>query len=287
MPFLLQFDLWKTFFVDLSTRRFPFLLEFDFWTAYFAEPPRAFFSTAPLFQTISTQFDLRETLSQPTRFLCRFILVSSLQSSADVLLWERIVFCFVVVSSSVCNLLILAWIIVHYFLFVCSISFCMYLFDNFSSSSVDKFASTRLKSISSALALPVSRGRHRKLLDNFSHESDVTSLQDPFTSRPYKTPFYFTIVFPIQSEEAFSNPCRIFAIFSTLSLCACILRHRVEDYVSLLLCQAVGAASRDIEILVVARPNSIICCFCGILQFPAIFSFNALPWFDAAPTTWY
>ena len=125
------------------------------------------------------------------------------------------------------------------------------------------------------------------LVDNLSHESDVTSLQDPFTSRPYKTPFYFTIVFPIQSEEAFSNPCRIFAIFSTLSLCACILRHRVEDYVSLLLCQAVGAASRDIEILVVARPNSIICCFCGILQFPAIFSFNALPWFDAAPTAWY
>ena len=30
-----------------------------------------------------------------------------------------------------------------------------------------------------------------KLVDNFSHESDVTSLQDPFTSRPYKTPFYF------------------------------------------------------------------------------------------------
>jgi len=56
----------------------------------------------------------------------------------------------------------------------------MYLFDNFSSSSVDKFASTRLKSISSALALPVSRGRHAKLIDNFSHESDVTSLKTPF-----------------------------------------------------------------------------------------------------------
>jgi len=27
--FLLQFDLWKTFFADLSTRHFPFLLEFD------------------------------------------------------------------------------------------------------------------------------------------------------------------------------------------------------------------------------------------------------------------
>jgi len=30
---------------------------------------------------------------------------------------------------------------------------------------------------------------HGKLVDNFSPESDVTSLQDPFTSRPYKTPF--------------------------------------------------------------------------------------------------
>jgi len=30
---------------------------------------------------------------------------------------------------------------------------------------------------------------HGKLKDNFSPESDVTSLQDPFTSRPYKTPF--------------------------------------------------------------------------------------------------
>jgi len=32
-------------------------------------------------------------------------------------------------------------------------------------------------------------GGHGKLVDNFSPESDVTSLQDPFTSRPYKTPF--------------------------------------------------------------------------------------------------
>jgi len=63
----------------------------------------------------------------------------------------------------------------------------MYSFDNLSSS---------LGSISSALALPVSRGRHRKLVDNFSHESDVTSLQDPFTSRPYKTPFYIYYCVP-------------------------------------------------------------------------------------------
>jgi len=31
--------------------------------------------------------------------------------------------------------------------------------------------------------------RNGKLVDNFSPESDVTSLQDSFTSRPYKTPF--------------------------------------------------------------------------------------------------
>ena len=81
------------------------------------------------------------------------------------------VFCFrvVVVFFSVCNHVILEWIIGHYFLFLCSISFCMYLFDNFPSSSVDKFAFTRLESISSALALPVSRERHPKLIDNFSH----------------------------------------------------------------------------------------------------------------------
>ena len=85
-----------------------------------------------------------------------------------------------VVSSFVWNHLILEWIVVHYLLFLCSISFCMYVFHNFPSSSVDKFSATRLKSISSALALPVSRGRHVKLIDNFSHESDITSLKNPF-----------------------------------------------------------------------------------------------------------
>jgi len=35
-----------------------------------------------------------------------------------------------------------------------------------------------------------------KLVDNFSHESDVTSLQDPFTSRAYNTPFYFCCCVP-------------------------------------------------------------------------------------------
>ena len=35
-----------------------------------------------------------------------------------------------------------------------------------------------------------------KLINNFSHESDVTSLQDPFMSCPYKTPFYFYYCVP-------------------------------------------------------------------------------------------
>jgi len=36
-PFLLQFDLWKTFFAVLFARHFPFLFEFDLWTACFVE----------------------------------------------------------------------------------------------------------------------------------------------------------------------------------------------------------------------------------------------------------
>ena len=39
---------------------------------------------------------------------------------------------------------------------------------------------------------PTGHTHDGKLVDNFSHESDVTSLQDPFTSRPYKTPSDFT-----------------------------------------------------------------------------------------------
>jgi len=56
-PFLLQFDLWKTFFADLSTRPFPFLLEFDLRTAYFVEPPCAFFSSENYSIALSNDFD--------------------------------------------------------------------------------------------------------------------------------------------------------------------------------------------------------------------------------------
>jgi len=83
-------------------------------------------------------------LSKPSCFLWQFIIVRYLQSFSHIVLWEQVVFCFIVASFSACNLLVLEWIIEHCFLFLCSISFCMYLFDNVSSSSVDKFASTAL-----------------------------------------------------------------------------------------------------------------------------------------------
>jgi len=60
------------------------------------------------------------------------------------------------------------------------------------------------------------------LVDNFSHESDITSLQDPFTSRPYKTPFYFYycvprkirrgILFQLHVEYSPSSRLLVFAL---------------------------------------------------------------------------
>jgi len=90
-----------------------------------------------------------------------------------------------------------------------------------------QLASTRLGCISRALALPVSRGRHGKLVDNFSHESDVTSLQDPFTSRPQKTPSYFIVVFHVKCEEASSfNQCMLCVFLSRpFSVLPCSSRH--------------------------------------------------------------
>jgi len=102
----------------------------------------------------------------------------------------------------------------------------MYSFDNLSSSP---------GSMSSVLALPVSRGRHDKLVDNFSHESDVTSLQDPFTSRPYKTSFYFYYCVPrkISGDILFQIHVECSPSSRLLVSAHCSLRHRVEDYVSL------------------------------------------------------
>jgi len=59
----------------------------------------------------------------------------------------------------------------------------------------------------------VSPGIDRKLVDNFSHKSDVTSIQDPFTSLPQKTPFYFIIVFHIKCAEALLNQCTMLCVF--------------------------------------------------------------------------
>jgi len=58
---------------------------------------------------------------------------------------------------------------------------------------------------SQASRTQANRQNNRKLVDNFSPESDVTSLQDLFTSRPLKLPFHFIIVSHINDEEASSS----------------------------------------------------------------------------------
>ena len=104
--------------------------------------PRAFFSlghfSTDLFWTTSTRFDFRETCITTFTFSLAvyFCYVPTVLSKYS-LSWERIVFCVRVVSSSVCFNLILEWTITHSFLFLRSIFFCMYSFDNFSSSLVD------------------------------------------------------------------------------------------------------------------------------------------------------
>ena len=74
-----------------------------------------------------------------------------------------------------------------------------------------------------------------KLVDNFSHELDVTSLQDPFTSRPYKTPFYFYYCVPrkIPRDILFQIHVEYSPSSRLLVSAHCSLRHRVEAYVSL------------------------------------------------------
>ena len=66
---------------------------------------------------------------------------------------------------------------------------------------------------------------HGKLVHNFSHESDVMSLQDSFTSRPWKTPFCFIIVFHVNNEKASSfNSCRYSPSSRLSCLRSCSLR---------------------------------------------------------------
>ena len=67
-----------------------------------------------------------------------------------------------------------------------------------------------------------------KLVDNFMHESDVTSLQDLFTSRPSSRHvpkdsflFYYSILFHIKREETilFQIHAKFSSILDYLVLC--------------------------------------------------------------------
>jgi len=71
--------------------------------------------------------------------------------------------------------------------------------------------------------------RDRKLVDNFSHESDVTSLHDPFTSRPYKTSFSFYYCVPRKIRKGILFQIHVeYSPSSRLLVSAlCSLRHGV------------------------------------------------------------
>ena len=120
----------------------------------FADHPSVFFSSGDYSTTLlgwlQHSLNFGRILSQPqfTFSLARVCCWVPTILSRYGLLWERIVFCFRVVSAFVCITLILEWAINHYCLFPSSIFFCMYWIYNCSSSLVD-----------------------------------VTSLQDPFMSR--------------------------------------------------------------------------------------------------------
>jgi len=158
---------------QLLRSAFPFLLDFDLRETFFRRPSsRVLFFGRLQYRSFWDDSNTVWPSGDFTPFKFFFVVYFGyippiVYRRGNSLLWERIVFCFRVVSVSM-------WYRPK--------KFCMYSysFDNFPSS---------LGSISSALALPVSRGRHAELADDFSHESDVTSLQDPFMSRPCKTPF--------------------------------------------------------------------------------------------------
>ena len=182
-------------------------------------------------------------------FLCLFIFVMSLQLSTDIVFYGSVVF-----SVSV------------WYLFLCGIFFCMKSFDNFSFS---------FPSISSAIALPVSRGRHGKLVDNFSHESDVTSLQDPFTSCPYQTPFYFYYCVPrkirrgilLQIHVEYSPSPRL--LVSALAVYATAFRPMFHSFpLNLIVC--------------IAHATPISCREDPSIEHRGGFSFREAPYFGGA-----
>ena len=110
----------------------------------------------------------------------------------------------------------------------------MYSFDNFSCALGS--ISSALGSISSALPLSVSRGRHGKLVDNFSPESDVTS-PVPVTSRPYldtslEDSFLFTCIFSKVSSSK-NNECPASSFPDLLASCRAVLVMRIQLKLSL------------------------------------------------------
>jgi len=89
-------------------------------------------------------------------------------------------------------------------------------------------------------------GLDGKLVDNFSHESDVTSLQDPFhvtslqdpfMSRPYKTPFYFYYCVPRKIPRGILFQIHVeYSPFSRLLVSAlAVYATAFKDYVSLVM----------------------------------------------------
>jgi len=75
-----------------------------------------------------------------------------------------------------------------------------------------------------------------KLVDNFSHESDVTSLQDPFMSCPYKTPFYFYYCVSRKIRRGIllkKNECPASSFSDLLAFCRAVLVMRIQLRLSL------------------------------------------------------
>ena len=183
-PFLLNFDLREPYFLlasDPSTNFFarPPCSNLTFKRPPFADHPRAFLSSGDystaLFWTTPTRLDLQETWVTTFTFLPRSLFLLGPCSPPQI--------CFVMRA--------------YCFLFPCSI--CFYVLS--SSACIHLIFSSSLGSISSALALPVSRGRHGNLIDNFSQESDVTSLQDQLDTSLKVFRFIVKIAFIITRKE--------------------------------------------------------------------------------------
>jgi len=186
--FCARLTLQRTSSLALPQRPVPFQLDFDLQEPFFRIPPsRVLFSERLQYRhfwTTSTQFVLRETPVTTFTFSLAFCFFMFLQSSPDIVCYGSVLF---FVSVQYLLLCVLIWSLngPHLILFCFYVVFLLLGFIWWFFYLIGRqFASTRLGSISSALPLPVFRGKHGKLVDNFSHELDVTPLQDLFTSRP-------------------------------------------------------------------------------------------------------